>query len=324
MGWTAAQKDASPRAAQIRAQDAKRARERRAARRAQLRAKGVTFRNSTKAEFQQRRESLLAIVREFHPMNVRSVYYIAVTRGVVAKTDQAYAIVDRDLVDMRRAGLVPYGWIVDGTRRRRTRYTCSSVAAALEDTRDQYRKALWNDINENVEFWVDKDGVAGTIMPVCDKFDVDVMPYKGQSSDTFAYEAAQHMLDLGKPTFIYHIGDHDFWGVKARAAIERKLKGFIDRKIEVHFEHISVTPDQIRKWKLPTRPSGSKKSRKAVKAFGPAVEIDAVPPDRLRALVEKTILKHMPIRQYNVLMAAEESERELLDVFISRAGSVDD
>lgn len=88
---------------------------------------------------------------------------------------------------MRRNGTIPYSWITDGTRNRRTRCACSGVAAALEDTRDQYRKALWNDMDCNVEIWVDKGGVAGSIMLVADEFDVDVMPYRGQSSDTFAF-----------------------------------------------------------------------------------------------------------------------------------------
>ena len=254
-------------------------------------------------------------------MNVRSVFYQAVVANLCRTKDSGYGAVDRDLIVMRRAGIVPYGWITDGTRRRRTRYTCSGVAAALEDTRDQYRKSLWDDMTENVEFWVDKDGIVGTIWPVTDPFDVDVMPYRGQSSDTFAYEAAQHMVALGRPTYVYHLGDHDFWGVKAREAIHRKLLEFVDGRVKVHFKHIGVTPEQIKKWKLPTRPSGNKKSIAAVRAFGPAVEIDAVPPDKLRALVKKCIVRHMPMHQYRILMAAEESERELLDALITQAAA---
>ncbi len=147
MGWTAAQKDANPqRGAEIRALDAKRARERRAVQRAARRAADPTFKfeRGTKVEIAQRREAIRKIVAEMHPMNVRSMFYQAVIAALVDK-ETGYPAIDRDLILMRRAGAVPYGWITDGTRRRRTRYTCSGVAAALEDTRDQYRKALWND-----------------------------------------------------------------------------------------------------------------------------------------------------------------------------------
>lgn len=317
MGWNAAQKDAAgaERAAQIRANDARAARARR--QRARDRDPNKSYARLLHTDLAARRTALLAIVKEFQPMNVRSVFYQAVGRGIVDK-ETGYSTVDRDLIFLRRSGAIPYSWITDGTRRRRTRYTCSGVAAALEDTRDQYRKSLWNDIDCNVEVWVDKDGVAGTIMSVCDKFDVDVMPYRGQSSDTFAFEAAQHLVNLDRPTYIYHLGDNDYWGVKAREVILKKLLEFVDGRVEIHFKHISLTPDQIRKWKLPTRPSGTKNSSAAVKAFGPATEIDAVPPDKLRALVEKSILRHMPLHQYNMLMIAEESERELLDALINR------
>ena len=65
-----------------------------------------------------------------------------------------------------------------------------------------------------------------------DKFDVDVMPYRGQSSDTFAFEAAQQMADIGRETYIYHLGDHDFWGVKAREAVERITRLINDGKLK--------------------------------------------------------------------------------------------
>jgi hypothetical protein len=114
-------------------------------------------------------------------------------------------------------------------------------------------------------------------------------------------------------------------GVKARTAIERKLRAFVDGRVKIYFEHISLTPEQIRKWKLPTRPSGTEKSRPDVKAFGPATEIDAMQPDKRRAMVEKCITRHMPLHQYEILKIAEESERELLGMFIDQSvGEMED
>jgi hypothetical protein len=48
---------------------------------------------------------------------VRGVFYQAVTRGLVAKTEAEYKrTVIRLLGIMRREGELPYGWIADETR----------------------------------------------------------------------------------------------------------------------------------------------------------------------------------------------------------------
>jgi hypothetical protein len=41
-----------------------------------------------------------------------------------------------------------------------------------------------------------------------------------------------------------------------------------------------------------------------------SVELDAIEPRRLRSLVERAILKHMPKKRYEELMAQEQDERE--------------
>jgi hypothetical protein len=42
------------------------------------------------------------------------------------------------------------------------------------------------------------------------------------------------------------------------------------------------------------------------------VELDAIEPNQLRALVQEAIERHLPQDQFEVLKAAEESEREII------------
>jgi alkylated DNA nucleotide flippase Atl1 len=71
----------------------------------------------TKAEMTALRGALFEIVREQRPMTVRQVFYRAVSRGVVAKTENEYnRTVGRLLKEMRLAGDLPWSWIVDNTR----------------------------------------------------------------------------------------------------------------------------------------------------------------------------------------------------------------
>ena len=80
---------------------------------------------------------------------------------------------------------------------------------------------------------------------------------------------------------------------------------------EIHFQRVAVTPLQINDWKLPTRPTKTTDSRS--KNFGDiSVELDAIPPDRLRRLVQSAIERHLPKRQFHILKEAEASEREII------------
>src|SRR5690348_4437087 len=71
---------------------------------------------STKAEVEHRRDNLYAIVKAMRPMTVRQAFYQATVQGLVEKSEAGYNKVQTDLVLMRRAGDLPYGWLADNTR----------------------------------------------------------------------------------------------------------------------------------------------------------------------------------------------------------------
>ena len=100
------------------------------------------FRSSA-AEIQIRRQELYAIVDAMRPMTVRQVFYQATVKGIVEKTEAGYAKVQTDLVVMRKAGDLPYGWLADNTRWQRRPRTYDSIEDALEETARFYRKSLW-------------------------------------------------------------------------------------------------------------------------------------------------------------------------------------
>ena len=81
----------------------------------------IKRRRATKAEVQHRRSELYDIVEAMQPMTVRQVFYQAAVRGLVEKTEDGYRKVQTDLVLMRRAGDLPYGWLADNTRWQRRR-----------------------------------------------------------------------------------------------------------------------------------------------------------------------------------------------------------
>jgi hypothetical protein len=85
-------------------------------------------------------------------------------------------------------------------------------------------------------------------------------------------------------------------------------------------ERVMTTAVYETKWNLPTRPTKASDTRS--KGFGNiSVELDAIDPNALRALVQETIEQHLPPDQFEVLKAAEQSEREIITRLVGRVTS---
>jgi hypothetical protein len=268
---------------------------------------------ATKVEVEARREALLDIIDDGKPMTVRQVFYQATVRGLVEKAESGYAKVQTDLTVMRRAGDLPYDWLADNTRWQRKPRTFSSV---VKETAKFYRKSLWDDADAYVEIWLEKDALSGVIYPITSIYDVPLMVARGYASLSFLYNGAEYINTLYVPAHIYHLGDFDPSGVNAGEKIEETLQELAP-DAEIYFERIAVTPEQIEEWELPTRPTKTSDTRS--KGFGAiSVELDAIEPNRLRLLVQEAIEAHLPAAQFEVLKAAEESEREIISKLVGR------
>jgi len=208
------------------------------------RASPIKRHRATKAEVEQRRDSLLAIVKAMRPMTVRQVFYQATVRGIVEKLEAGYTKVQTDLAQMRRTGTLPYGWLADNTRWQRKLRSFGSIQEALDETAHFYRKALWADTDACVEIWLEKDALSGVVYPITAQFDVPLMISRGYASLSFLHSAADAIGDLGVPVYLYHLGDFDPSGVNAGEKIEETLREMAP-DAEIHFERIAVNPEQI-------------------------------------------------------------------------------
>jgi hypothetical protein len=279
------------------------------------RSLGIRVR-ATEAEMRERYETLFEIVAEQQPMTVRQVFYQAVVRGLIDKAENDYAKVGEALLRMRREGRLPYNWIVDNSRMMRKPESWGSPEEAIEDMIIAYRKDLWREARCYVEIWMEKDALGGVIFPITSEYDVPLMTAKGFSSETYMYNSAEYLKRLPVPAYIYHFGDYDHAGVHAGTKIEEGLRRLAPTA-EIHFERIAVWPEQIREWRLPTRPAkqyiGRPKARLNGRAVGEvAVELDAIRPDTLRDLCRQTIERHLPRRRFSILKKIEEEERKML------------
>jgi hypothetical protein len=278
------------------------------------------------------RDGLHEIVEADRPMSVRQVFYQAVTRGLVEKTELAYnATVGRLLLEMRRDGTIPYSWIADGTRWMRKPSSYTGLAAFIERHQDAYRRDPWAESDTYLEVWCEKDALAGVIYGITAQYDVPLMISRGFASESYLHSSAEAIDDeiYGEPdkglAVVYYFGDFDPSGLKIgtsiEAAIRRILTEQFDWPDEAHdmleFRRVAVTEEQIEDWALPTRPTKVKGNAHAADWTEDqgSVELDAIPAGQLRALVRDCIELHVDHEQLIQLRIVEAEEREQLALF---------
>lgn len=286
----------------------------------------VKRRRRSSAELAEVDAAIVAAVTDEHPVTLRGVYYRVVSAGAVDKTENGYRLVGRQLIKLRRSGVIPHAWITDGTRWVTRPDTWANVDQMLKDAAASYRRALWHGTPDEVLFFTEKDAISGVILPVTDRYDVPLGVLRGYSSESFAHSMAESIISTNSArtgrTFVYQLGDHDPSGVDAWRDFASKVTGFLrDRRPDlvewVAFERLAVTEEQILELNLPTRPTKTKDSRS--RSFtGESVEVDAIPARTLRAIVTDAIEAHLDPHHLEVTRLAEEEERELLYRIVNR------
>jgi hypothetical protein len=277
---------------------------------------GTTNRHGrrTKAEIAELRDALYEIVADNEPATVRGVFYLAETAGLVPKDDtKGYRPVQRELLKMRREGIIPWGWITDGSRTRFGHHRYGGLESYARQVAANYRRDYWHGSPEYVEMWIEKEALRGVIAPVViEEFGLDLYVTKGQPSVSYLYDAAEDIVLDGRPTYVYVLADFDPGGLRIFDRIKQELTGFVGGAANLFVRRLALTPHQIELYDLPTRP-GKEKDPNAgefKRRFGDrCVELDAIPPNILRSLVRERLESHMDSEYLRRLKLAEKEER---------------
>jgi hypothetical protein len=285
----------------------------------------------TKAEMGGIREAIIDILNGVHPQTIRQVFYQLVARVIIEKLEKEYkGTVIRLLTEMRMDDTIPFEWIVDQTHDRVVYRTHNSLAEAARNTARFYRRNALAECSDYLEIYVDKQALSGFVHEAAGEYDVPVVP--GGTFLSPIHESAvciRRAWQDGKKSYIYQFGDYDATGlVTARSAEKRLVQ--ICTKLGCPppiFERIALTPAQIKKYDLPTRPSktfeeGNRHAKsvdfKGIGKKGESVELDALPAAILKQLVTDVIERHIDPDTLAILREAEESERQLLKSWASR------
>ena len=278
----------------------------------------------TSARIDQLDEQILAVLGEDHPQSVRHVFYRMTNPRLlepVEKTDRGYRHVQDRIVKLRRSKRLPFNWITDATRRGHHTPTYRSEAEFLRSMKGHYRADLWQQSDYYCVVWTESRSIAGVVEDDCRELAVSLYPAGGFSSITLAYQSAEtiNYYAAGRPVVIFYIGDYDPAGVLIDVALERELREHIDEDIDLHFNRIGITADQIKAHDLPSKPR--KDTDRRSRHIRETVEAEAMPAKILRDLLRTNIETLLPHRALAIAKIEEESAREYFETMAKMKGA---
>ena len=275
-----------------------------------------TGRRLSKREDEEFKQELFEIIEKDRPTSVRGGYYGALGLDLVDKDrggkNNNYRRVQRRLLAMRRAGVLPYSWITDGSRPvyGHTRYR--DLEEFSRQVAGQYRKEYWQDSPVRVEIWIEKDAMAGKLRPVVvDEFGLPLYVARGFSSETYIHNAGEQIQHDGRPTFVYILTDHDASGMSVADTVTRELPRHANG-VEVTVRKIAITPEQIQEYRLITQSvtTDDPTAQRFIRRYGTeCAELDALPANAVRALVREAIEQYIDPHRLRVMKLVEEQER---------------
>jgi hypothetical protein len=300
----------------------------------------VTHPVRTQADMAEFMAAIKSVLIERGPMTVRAMFYqlvktptrdwkdyqeiwgnddnapeFAGRKFVICKTENEAERVSDVLVTMRENSLIDdapekekldWYWILDYSRTTRVPSCYSSPREAIADAAYFYKADMWKHAETQVMLWCEKNTLSGQIAPLAEEWQVPFTATSGFSSVTNIYQAAERIKKIGKPVYVYALGDYDPSGERITESLETNLKRYLKHiapNLEFHFERLTVLPEHIEKWNLPTRPTKAGKKnthagkegseRRAKWEVQESVEVDAIDPDTLTELINDKLKWHV-------------------------------
>jgi len=253
-------------------------------------------------------------------LTLRQIYYQLVAKQIIPNKEKHYRKLSRLCVKGRDEGMLPEEKFTDRTRVLVKSSSWFDLNDFMNTVKYSYRKNKWQNQDNYLEIWTEKDALRSVISEITYKYDVALMIARGQFPRTGIYETSKrYKAQSDKECYLYYCGDFDPSGLSIYNSIRKRLEGF---GISINFERIALTEEQIEKYQLPSDPG--KKSdpnyNKFVNIYGSdrVVELDSLPPDVLRKIIEDCILQNINPRSLAQIKREERDEEIRLNKFIEK------
>lgn len=157
----------------------------------------------------------------------------------------------------------------------------------------------------HIEVWAEKSTMNDVLLPVCQRFGVNLVTSIGFQSITSSVELLQRVSASGKPARVLYISDFDPAGDSMPVAVARQVeywRATYAPGAEIKLQPIVLTAEQVRGYTLPRIPIKESDKRKGAfqDRYGEgAVELDALEalyPGQLARIVTEAILPYRDLQ----------------------------
>ena len=215
-----------------------------------------------------------------------------------------------------------------------------------------YTRKRWENQPKQVVIWLEKEALAGVLEDIAEKYRVRLIPSRGYASFTYVFKQLVQALDLNKPLVILLLTDFDPSGQDMVRDLKNRVLKYVydyynhlmdkedydgiirvdyDIKVDgdeywreyeaegIEIKKVALTREQVIKYNLPPLPAKTSDPRYKwfSKAYGDeATELDALPPEILRQLVENAIIENIDMNAWREVERVEEDERKKIKEII--------
>jgi len=257
--------------------------------------------------------AVLAEYRDHLPLTLRQVFYRLVGAYGFDKTERAYKSLGETLNLARRARMIDMDAIRDDGLTKlepfayldpvhfKTMVLRGAERYLRDRTEGQERKLV---------LWCEAKGMVPQIERVAEPWGVSVLSSGGFDSTTIKHDFARECANADRPVTVLHIGDHDPSGVHIALNMAEDVEAFAEAyEADVEFHRLAVTPEQVRRLRLPTAPPKEHDTR----AFtGETTQAEAIAPDELARIVEAGICEQTDMEVFEAVKQEEARERREL------------
>lgn len=264
-------------------------------------------------------ETVLLACREIlsryeNAITVRQLYYRLVAALIIPNSLLAYKRLGQHLTKWRKQGELDPRVFTDLTRRPIQSLGWPDLPTYLHTAARSYRRDHWQGQSRQPEVWLEKEALATVFMPISKRLQVTLQVCRGYPSISTLIEA----VDRGTTEIIY-FGDWDPSGIDIDRCIRDEMGGTWNHPLRIR--RIALLPKQIKKHRLPPVPPKDSDSRTSgfVAAHGEdTVELDALPPEALEALIERSVMAYVKDQAaWKQAHSRERADRRTLETYIA-------
>lgn len=252
-----------------------------------------------------------------YSLTLRQVYYQMVARDIIPNNERSYKNLGALINDARLAGLIDWNAIEDRTRNIRGLTHWETPGDVIKAAAYNYHLDYWQDQENYVEVWVEKDALVGVVGRICDQLDLKYFSCRGYVSQSEMWVAAKRLQSRqreGKNIILFHLGDHDPSGIDMSRDILDRLNIFETDYIQ--FKRLALNMEQVEKYNPPPNPTKLSDSRatKYLTDFGyECWELDALEPKVIDTLIKDNVLQFRDQEKYKNIKNQESLGIEFLE-----------